>query len=189
MSKFSRTILIEEFKALHDTYLETISDYIPPESRKELVDESIEKFNKYMADAESGELSDDALRKAIAALKDANESTKSERGLCSPECMKALLRAQSLCVGRTLSMKHKLPEPAISGLIEMVCQMTTDAIVAVIALNTKDEKPWKVRGECHDMLHAATEGMESIAQAIEAGRVMTLKIPKADSTKYKQFLN
>lgn len=53
MSKSRRLALIQEFKEVHEKYLNTLSSYEEPEERKTLVEESLKSFNDYLSKAES----------------------------------------------------------------------------------------------------------------------------------------
>lgn len=187
MSKSRRLALIEEFKEVHEKYLTTLSTFEEPEERKTLIEESIQAFNKHLLEAESGELPEDKLEFVIKAIKTSDKQHRYPKGFCSIDCTMACFKAQNLVVAS--AMAAKLPPEAVFALVEMTTTMLTETLTALISLANSDQKPWETKKKAHDILEGTATMFNSLADTVKAGRVMAIKLPSVDQTKYKQFLN
>ena len=187
MSKNRRLALIDEFKEVHDKYLDTLSTFEEPEERKTLIEESMKSYNDYLSKAESGELEEDKLELAIKAIKLSDQHHRYPKGFCSMECLQTAIKAQNLVIMN--AMKANLPPEAVVALVEMTTTMMSETVTALLSLASSEQKPWETKKKAHDIKEAATVMFKELVDTIKAGRVLTLKLPTVDKAKYKQFLN
>lgn len=187
MTKSARKKAIETLKATHEEYLTALSAYYPPDERKPLIEESMKRFTKYMADVESGAMPDEKVAKLIDTIKEGVKESKYPKGTCSRECVRSMFRAQDLVLGS--AMKADLPREAFYAMLEMTNGLMEEAIATMLVLANGEEKPYEVREKVHESLMATTSSLMNLADIVKAGRVLTMKLPSVDSSKYKQFMN
>jgi hypothetical protein len=187
MSKSRRLALIEELKEVHDKYLTTLSTFNEPEERKTLIEESIQAFDKHLKDAENGELQEEKLEFIINAIKTSDKQHRYPKGFCSIDCTMACFKAQNLVIAS--AMASKLPPEVVFALVEMTTNMLTETLLALISLANSDQKPWETKKKAHDILEGTAALFNSLSDTVKAGRVMTVKLPSVDKSKYKQFMN
>lgn len=178
---------IEELKLSQAKYLETVSEYYSPEDRKELIEMSMSRFEKYLTDAESGALSNDDLVKVVDLVKKGVEDAKFPKGTCSMGCVRQMLMTQDFVVAS--AARSELPKEAFLALLELSNNVTENAIAAMLVLAESPDKPWKVRQKVHDILQDSTKSLEELRDMVKSGRVLTVRLPPVDSSKYKQFMN
>lgn len=103
------------------------------------------------------------------------------------ECLQAAIKAQNLVIMN--AMRANLPPEAVVALVEMTTTMMTETVCALLSLAASEQKPWETKKKAHDIKEAAATMFKELSDTIKAGRVMTVKLPTVDKSKYKQFLN
>lgn len=187
MSKSRRLTLIDEFKEVHDKYLETLSLFESPEDRKPIIEKSMKQFNDLLSKAERGELDEKQLEELINAIKASDANLKYPKGACGRDCLLGLLRAQNLVVGSAI--KAMLEKEVVFALTDASLSIVTDTVASLLNLAASDKKPWETREKAHEILKTTTDTLVGMADSIQNGRVLSLKLPKADEEKYKGFMN
>lgn len=185
--KKSKLDAIEELKAKHDAHMDTLSLYIPPDSRKPLIKESMDKFAALMKEIEEEKLSEEQIKTITKAIVESSDSMKYPKGGCSQTCLEAALKSHTLVMVK--AFKHKLPETAVMGLLHMTTSMMMETLELMLRLANSNDKPWEAHEKTHLMLETTTKTFVEMAKSIDEGRVITEKLPSVDPSKYKQFMN
>lgn len=187
MTKNNRQKAIEELKETQERYLSTVSANYSPQERKPIIEDSMERFKKCLEAAESGAMTDEDLTSLITTITKGIKDSTLPKGLCSKDCLVTLLKSQDLVTCSAL--KANLPQEAFLAILELTNSMLADTIAAMVLMANGSEKTWEVRERVHETLNASTQSFGSLSDVIKAGRVLTMKLPSVDSSKYKQFMN
>jgi Zn-dependent M16 (insulinase) family peptidase len=187
MTKNNRMKAIEALNAAQDEYLKTLGLYYAPDERKPLIKESMERFAKHMKEIEDGEMSDERLLELVETVKQGIEDAKYPKGACSRECVRSMFRTQDLVIAH--AAKNDIPREAFAALLEMTNGMMEETIATMLVLANSNEKPYEVSQKVHTALAASEQALRNLADVVRAGRIVTMKLPSVDPSKYKQFMN
>lgn len=193
----AKKAILEEFQGVHDAYVRALCEFLDPEERKPRLTESMEKFKTTFEEAQKNEaVSVEEIRMHIDAIKEAQEQISYPKGSCSHDCITNLLRMQDLVLSSALAhnARHNgdpmdKKRALLVGLLEMSNGVVSEFISMTLVLASSPKPTWEVRNEVHAGNEAAQRFLQSIVKSIDADEVMAMKLPSADPTKYKEFLN